>query len=251
MFGHTWIYEKVALGSRGFKSGYTPEWGFSALPGPLKTWIISHSLISGNLYHWGQVLDTGRRVSKQRGLVPLEVADYGIRHLASCVRKKKKKNNFINISSYWGKGDSMLTWWWWWWPEYNESSNGWKKVKLSVSQSCLALCVPADCGIPGSSVHGLVQAGILEWVVIPFSRGSSWPRHWTRSPTLQEASLPSEPPGNDGGGGLNITEAVMVTHDPLLSWSHATIFCEPYMGHVIRFSQKSWKRSMIVPSLLL
>ena len=36
-----------------------------------------------------------------------------------------------------------------------------------------------DCSLPGSSVHGILQARILEWVAIPFSRGSSWPRDWT------------------------------------------------------------------------
>ena len=38
-----------------------------------------------------------------------------------------------------------------------------------------------DCSRPGSSVHGILQAGILEWVAIPFSRGSSWPRNWTQA----------------------------------------------------------------------
>ena len=45
-----------------------------------------------------------------------------------------------------------------------------------VAQSCLALCDPMDCSSPGSSVHGILQARILEWAAIPFSRGSSWPR---------------------------------------------------------------------------
>ena len=46
----------------------------------------------------------------------------------------------------------------------------------SVTQSCLTLCNPMDCSPPGSSVHGILQARILEWVAIPFSRGSSWHR---------------------------------------------------------------------------
>ena len=40
-------------------------------------------------------------------------------------------------------------------------------------------CNPMDCSTPGSSVHEILQARILEWVAIPFSRGSSWPRDWT------------------------------------------------------------------------
>ena len=42
-------------------------------------------------------------------------------------------------------------------------------------QSCLTLCDHMDCSPPGSSVHGILQARILEWVVMPSSRGSSWP----------------------------------------------------------------------------
>ena len=38
-------------------------------------------------------------------------------------------------------------------------------------QSCLTLCNPMDCNPPGSSVHGILEARILEWVAIPFSRG--------------------------------------------------------------------------------
>ena len=47
------------------------------------------------------------------------------------------------------------------------------KVKVLVAESSLTLCNPMDDSPPGSSVHGLLQARILEWVVIPFSRGSS------------------------------------------------------------------------------
>ena len=48
-----------------------------------------------------------------------------------------------------------------------------------VAQSCPTLCKPMDCSLPGSSIHGIFQAIVLEWVAIPFSRGSSWPRDWT------------------------------------------------------------------------
>ena len=41
------------------------------------------------------------------------------------------------------------------------------------------LCDPMDCGPPGSSVHGILQARILEWAAIPFTRGSSLPRGQT------------------------------------------------------------------------
>ena len=68
------------------------------------------------------------------------------------------------------------------------------EVKVKVAQSCLTLCNPRDCSLPGSSVHRILQARILEWVAIPFSRGSSQPRIEPRSPSLQADSLLSEPP---------------------------------------------------------
>ena len=42
-----------------------------------------------------------------------------------------------------------------------------------VTQSCPTLCNPMDCSLPGSPVYGILQARILEWVAIPFPRGSS------------------------------------------------------------------------------
>ena len=47
------------------------------------------------------------------------------------------------------------------------------------NQLCLTLCNPMDCSPPGSSVHGILQARILEWVAMSFFRESSWPRNWT------------------------------------------------------------------------
>jgi len=51
-----------------------------------------------------------------------------------------------------------------------------RKVKVLVIQSCLTFCDPTVSNPPGSSVHGISPARILEWVAIPFSRGSSPPR---------------------------------------------------------------------------
>ena len=64
-------------------------------------------------------------------------------------------------------------------------------VYLKVTQSCLTLCDPMDCSLPSSSVHGILQARVPEWVSIAFSRGFSW----TRSPALQADFLPTEPLG--------------------------------------------------------
>ena len=56
----------------------------------------------------------------------------------------------------------------------------WRRVCLySVMKSCLTLCDPMEHSPPGSSVHEISQASILEWVAISFSGGSSQPRDWT------------------------------------------------------------------------
>ena len=54
------------------------------------------------------------------------------------------------------------------------------KSEIEVAQWCLILCDPMDCSLPGSSLHGILQARVLEWVAISFSRGSSRPRDWTQ-----------------------------------------------------------------------
>ena len=51
-----------------------------------------------------------------------------------------------------------------------------ESVKVKVAWSCLTFSDPMDCSPPGSSVHGILQARILEWVAISFSREFSQPR---------------------------------------------------------------------------
>ena len=71
-------------------------------------------------------------------------------------------------------------------------------VHAKLLQSCPTLCNPMDCSPPGSSVHGILHARILEWVAIPSSRRSSWPRvrtHVSHVSYWQMHSLPLAPPG--------------------------------------------------------
>ena len=56
----------------------------------------------------------------------------------------------------------------------------WQCWVVLAPQLCPSLCNPMNCSLPGSPVHGILQARILKWVVIPFSRRSSRPRDWTR-----------------------------------------------------------------------
>ena len=64
-----------------------------------------------------------------------------------------------------------------------------------VTSVSLTLCNPMDCSPPGSSVHGILQARMLEWVVMPSSRGSSLPRDRTCGSCLASRFFTAEPPG--------------------------------------------------------
>ena len=75
-------------------------------------------------------------------------------------------------------------------PEIGKAARDTAPVKIRITQghcfclaaqSCPTLCDPMDCSPPGSSVHGVLQATILEWVAMPFSKGSSQPRDQTLS----------------------------------------------------------------------
>ena len=83
---------------------------------------------------------------------------------------------------------------------------------MKVAQLCPTLCNPMDY-----TVHGILQARILEWVTFSFSRGSSEPGIKPRSPTLQEDSLPTEPQGkpkNTGVGSRSLLQQKFPTQEP-------------------------------------
>ena len=90
---------------------------------------------------------------------------------------------------------------------------------------CVCVCVcPMNGSSLASSVHGILQSRILEWVAIYFSRGSSNPGIKPRSPVLQVDSLPTEPPGKPGGlqnlmsfGPFNLALGYLLATPPLIS----------------------------------
>ena len=82
------------------------------------------------------------------------------KHMTLIILKKKKPIFYVHFSI------CIITF------------HGEKKVKVLVVQSCPTLCNLMACSLPGSSVHRILQARILEWVDIPFSRGSSRLRDW-------------------------------------------------------------------------
>ena len=67
------------------------------------------------------------------------------------------------------------------------------EVKVLVCESCRTLCDPMDCSLPGSSVHGILQARILEWVAFPYPGDLPNPGTGPKSPAMHAVSLLSEP----------------------------------------------------------
>ena len=67
--------------------------------------------------------------------------------------------------------------------------------ECEIAQSCLTLCDPMDCSLPGFSVHGIFQAIVLEWIAISLSKGSSLPRDWTRVARIDRWFFTTEPSG--------------------------------------------------------
>ena len=96
-------------------------------------------------------------------------------------------------------------------------------MKGKLAQSCPTLCDPMNCSSPGSFVHGILQARILEWVAVPFSKGSSWPRGRTQVSGITGRSFTvwATPEAQDG---LNFTllflstEKEMAPHSSTLAW---------------------------------
>ena len=83
--------------------------------------------------------------------------------------------------------------------------NRWECIRCLVAQSCPALFDPMDCSPPASSVHGILQERILEWVVIPSPGDLPDPGiepASSVSPVLQADSLPTEPSGKPITDGL-------------------------------------------------
>ena len=74
------------------------------------------------------------------------------------------------------------------------------QTRSEVAQSCLTLRDPTDCSLPGSSVHGILQARTLAWVAIPFARGSSQAFDGTQVSRTAGRHLPAEPPGKPQTG---------------------------------------------------
>ena len=113
------------------------------------------------------------------------------------------------------------------------------KVKGKVVQSCLTLSHPMDY-----TVHGILQARILEWIVLPLSRGSCQQRDQIQVSSMQADSLPAEPPEkpkNTGVGSLSLLQGIFPIQEmnPGLLHCRRILYQLSYQGIRIMFS-KLW-----------
>ena len=124
-------------------------------------------------------------------------------------------------------------------------------VLCLVPQSFPTLCDSVDCSPPGSFVHGILRARILECVSMFSSRGSSQPRIRHRSFTLKVDSLPSEPPGkpkNTGVGSLSLLQGIFSTQESNQCLLHCRqiLYQLSYQGSPIKH-----RVTIIIPLILI
>ena len=151
---------------------------------------------------------------------------------------KKKRNHYIVyfntvvwklcLNKNWGEKEDLLES-----PKRSSRSLGLlhHSVVVQLLSRVRLFCDPMDCDPSGSSVHGISQARILEWVAIPPPGDLPEPGIKPRSPALQVDSLPSDPPGkamNTAVGSLFLLQAPgsKVGRDKLGNWCchiHTTI----------------------------
>ena len=113
----------------------------------------------------------------------------------------------------------------------------------------MSLCDPM-----AYTVHGILQARILEWVAFPSFRGSSQLRNQTQVSELQADSLPAEPPGKSkktGVGSLSLLQQIFLTQES--DWGGHQVFSQQYHGlwETVGGLQTTWAAHRLVEGPLL
>ena len=153
-------------------------------PGALKSLLQHHSLKASVLQHsaffmiwlWHPYMTTGKNIALTIRTFFGKAMSLLFNMLSRFVIDFLPKSQCLLISWLWSLSAMILE------PKKIKSvTSVWIliKVKVSIAQSCLTLWDSVDCSLLGSSVHGILQVRILEWVAIPFSRGSSQSGDWT------------------------------------------------------------------------
>ena len=117
--------------------------------------VFCFLMLSSGLRQTGPEPTTNKRM-KKKDLLDREVNTLLPRYLFSGISSLRRETKLI-----WAR----QSYWWWW--------------LFGHSEFIQLFCDPMDCSPSGSSVYGISQARILEWVAISFSKGSSLPRDWT------------------------------------------------------------------------
>ena len=99
------------------------------------------------------------------------------------------------------------------------------RARAQPPQACLTLCGPKDCSLPGSSVRGILQTGVLEWASTPFPRGSSPPRDRTQVSCIAGAFFTSWTTREAPTSRVHATNA---THHSWFNLEHMPRSCQPF-----------------------
>ena len=127
------------------------------------------------------------------------------------------------------------------------------KMKVLVSQLCLTLCNPMECSLAGSSVHGILQARIVEWLPFPSLGDLPYPGIEPESPALQVSSLPSEPLGKPFINDISFSSFFPVFIRSRHWWAHLFTWGIPLTTCYLRVQRLIWvsKSQNILSSLLI
>ena len=123
--------------------------------GPKHGWPLPQRMITSAPPHGREGMVEGRNALAK--LPRQETSRSGVRGAAATKQQKGRHKSICSLTT-----------------TKNRTSASRPSVLCWGAQSCLTLWYPMDCSPPGSSVHGIPRARRLEWVAIPFSRGSSW-----------------------------------------------------------------------------
>ena len=175
----------------------------------LLVYILSHRIIFlTSVYTTSQHLDSGRDLSNVEISEDQQMRTHGAIYSdfavarQSATRMGRDSRQGESAKLYSGKTDYF---------RYAPSGGSWhrrvagnltQKQGCFVAKSCPTFCDPMDCSPPGSSLHGISQARLLEWVAISFCRGSSRPRDQPMSSALAGGYLPLSHLGSPEAGYL-------------------------------------------------
>ena len=159
--------------------------------------LLCYAWTFSSWHEWGLLSSCSAWASPCRGFSSWRAGALGHVGFSSCGTRAQLPLGMWNLP---GPGIQLCSLHW----QTSFPITGLLEEKVKVPQSCPTLCDPMDCSPPGSSVHGILQARILEWAATPFPGALPYPGIESGSPELQADALLSEPPGvMDHGGRPN------------------------------------------------